>query len=140
MASNNKVRATILVLSILLAYSSFVAQACGSCKPPVPKPKPKPKPCPTPAVPSPKAQGKCPTLKLGVCANILGLVNGILPLSPPTSKCCSLIQGLVDAEAALCICAAIKANVLGINLNVPLTLNLLLSACQKSLPSGFQCP
>lgn len=131
--ASNKLRATILVLS-LLAFSTFT-QACGSCKPPAPKPKPKP--CPTPAVP----QNKCPkdTLKLGVCADVLGLVNVVVG-SPPTSKCCALLQGLADAEAALCLCTAIKANVLGINLNVPLTLSVLLSACQKTLPSGFQCP
>ncbi|XP_028799111.1 14 kDa proline-rich protein DC2.15 [Neltuma alba] len=128
MASSAKLRATILVL-YLLACSAFT-EACGSCKP-----KPKPKPCPTPA------QAKCPldTLKLGVCADILGLVNVVVG-SPSTSKCCPLLVGLADLEAALCLCTAIKANVLGINLNVPLSLSLILSSCQKSVPPGFQCP
>lgn len=82
----------------------------------------------------------CPkdTLKLGVCADLLGLVNVVVG-SPPTLPCCSLINGLADLEAAVCLCTAIKANVLGINLDVPVSLNLLLNVCGKKTPSGFQC-
>ncbi|KAK7311232.1 hypothetical protein RJT34_09238 [Clitoria ternatea] len=120
--ASNKLIATFFVLS-LLSYSTLT-NACGTCTTPSP---------PTPS-------GKCPkdTLKLGVCADILGLVNVVVG-SPVTSNCCALLQGLADLEAALCLCTAIKANVLGINLNIPVTLSLLLSACQKDVPSGFQC-
>nr|GEV27005.1 hypothetical protein [Tanacetum cinerariifolium] len=45
---------------------------------------------------------------------------------------------LVDIEAAVCLCTAIKANVLGINLNVPVSLSLLLNVCGKKVPSGFK--
>ncbi|WJX41744.1 hypothetical protein P8452_29056 [Trifolium repens] len=132
MASNNKFSATILVLS-LLTYSTST-HANVSCPP-------SPKPTPSPST-SPPSQGKCPkdTLKLGVCADLLGLVNVIIGNPPSGSKCCALIQGLADLEAALCLCTALKANVLGINLNVPITLSLILSACQKTVPSSFQCP
>ncbi|KAI5393788.1 Centrosomal protein of 131 kDa [Lathyrus oleraceus] len=108
--------------------------------PPPPSKTPKSCPPPTTSPPTPSTSQKCPndTLKLGVCANLLGLVNVVVG-SPASSKCCALIQGLADLEAALCLCTAIKANVLGINLNVPITLSLLLSACEKSVPSGFQC-
>ncbi|CAN4075985.1 unnamed protein product [Withania somnifera] len=125
----------IFVLANLLFFS--LVSACGTC--PSPKPKPKPKPKPTPS-PSPK--GKCPknTLKLGVCANVLGNLLGLTIGNPPKKPCCTLIKGLADVEAALCLCTAIKANVLGINLNVPLSLSLLLNVCGKKLPSGFQCP
>jgi hypothetical protein len=159
--ASNKLSALIILFS-LLAYSTF-SHACGTCKPPKPSPPP-PSPCPPPpsktpkasppphsktphASPPPKASTpppsttqKCPrdTLKLGVCADVLGLVN-IVVGSPASSKCCALLQGLVDLDAALCLCTAIKANVLGINLNVPVALSLLLSACEKSVPSGFQC-
>ncbi|TQE14068.1 hypothetical protein C1H46_000362 [Malus baccata] len=84
----------------------------------------------------------CPrvALKLGVCANVLsGLVNvnvGQVPLRP----CCSLLFGLVDLEAAVCLCTAIKANILGININIPIAVSLLLSACGENIPKGFQCP
>jgi len=66
---------------------------------------------------------------------LLHLVVG----TPPKTPCCSLIEGLVDLEAAICLCTAIKANVLGINLNVPVSLSLLLNYCGKNLPTDFQC-
>ncbi|KAG4188554.1 hypothetical protein ERO13_A08G171700v2, partial [Gossypium hirsutum] len=102
----------------------------------LPFPNPKPKP-----IPSPSPSGKCPqdTLKLGVCAEVLGLVN-VTVGSPPGQPCCSLLQGLADLEAAVCLCTALKANVLGINLNIPVSLSLLLNVCSKKVPSGFQCP
>ncbi|KAK2399001.1 14 kDa proline-rich protein DC2.15 [Trifolium repens] len=147
--ASNKLSALVILFS-LLAYSTF-SHACGTCKPsPTPKPKPSPPPpspkaCPPPPTPSttpttPPTTQKCPrdTLKLGVCADVLGLVNIVIG-SPASSKCCALLQGLVDLDAALCLCTAIKANVLGINLNIPVALSLLLSACEKSVPSGFQC-
>ncbi|WMV20146.1 hypothetical protein MTR67_013531 [Solanum verrucosum] len=84
-------------------------------------------------------QVRCPrdALKLGVCANILNLVNVVVG-SPPTLPCCSLIQGLVNLEVAACLCTAIRANILGINLNVPLTLSLILNNCGMN-NSGFTC-
>ncbi|CAI9755357.1 unnamed protein product [Fraxinus pennsylvanica] len=83
----------------------------------------------------------CPkdTLKLGVCANLLNWLIGIRIGTPPKEPCCSLIQGLVDAEAAVCLCTAIKANILGIVLNIPVSLRLLLNNCGKKVPPGFQC-
>ncbi|KNA17393.1 hypothetical protein SOVF_080520 [Spinacia oleracea] len=84
----------------------------------------------------------CPidTLKLKVCANVL---NGLLGLNigtSPKQPCCSLIQGLADLDAAVCLCTALKANVLGINLNIPISLRLLLNACGCNYPAGFTCP
>ncbi|GKA30682.1 14 kDa proline-rich protein DC2.15-like protein, partial [Tanacetum coccineum] len=64
---------------------------------------------------------------------------GVQVGSPPVKPCCTLIQGLADVEAAVCLCTAIKANVLGINLNVPVSLSLLLNVCGKKVPSGFKC-
>ncbi|PPS01817.1 hypothetical protein GOBAR_AA18859 [Gossypium barbadense] len=86
------------------------------------------------------ACGKCPrdALKLGVCANVLGLAKPVIG-SPPVMPCCSLLDGLVDLEAAVCLCTAIKANILGINLNIPVSLSLLLNVCSKNVPSNFQC-
>ncbi|XP_060186653.1 lipid transfer protein EARLI 1-like [Lycium barbarum] len=106
---------------------------------PMPMPMPTPKPTPTPGISS---QDKCSidTLKLRVCANVLDNLLGVRIGNPSKKPCCSLIQGLVDLDAALCLCIAINANVLGINLNVPISHSLLLNACDKKVPSGFQCP
>ncbi|XP_065857937.1 14 kDa proline-rich protein DC2.15-like [Euphorbia lathyris] len=84
---------------------------------------------------------KCPrdALKLGVCADVLGPLLGITIGNPPTKPCCSILFGLVDLEAAVCLCTAIKANILGININIPIALSLLLSACNKDLPQGYIC-
>ncbi|KAB2000636.1 hypothetical protein ERO13_D12G221700v2 [Gossypium hirsutum] len=126
-----------LFFALNILFFSLVS-ACGSCPSPNPKPKPKPKPNPTP---SPSSSGKCPrdALKLGVCADLLGGLLNVTIGTPPVQPCCSLIQGLADLEAAVCLCTAIKANILGINLNVPLSLSLLLNVCSKKVPSGFQC-
>ncbi|KAK7246001.1 hypothetical protein RIF29_40858 [Crotalaria pallida] len=95
---------------------------------------------PVPSSSSPyHEKGTCPidALKLGVCAKVLNLVNVKLG-SPPTLPCCSLIEGLADLEVAACLCTALKANVLGINLDVPLSLSVILNNCGRK-NSGFQC-
>ncbi|KAI3453516.1 hypothetical protein Pfo_010179 [Paulownia fortunei] len=91
--------------------------------------------------PKPKPSKACPkdTLKLGVCANLLNGLLNVTVGTPPKTPCCSLIEGLADLEAAVCLCTAIKANVLGINLNVPISLSLLLNVCTKKVPKGFVC-
>ncbi|KAK4270846.1 hypothetical protein QN277_019615 [Acacia crassicarpa] len=87
----------------------------------------------------PSTGANCPrdTLKLGVCAKVLNLVK-LEVGSPPTLPCCSLIQGLADLEAAACLCTIIKGNVLGIRLNVPVDLSLILNNCGRN-NKGFQC-
>lgn len=129
---------------LLLATHS---DACGS------SPCPKPPPCsPT----APKARGggasRCPvnTLKLGACASVLGglasLELGQLP-SPSSSSststtqpCCQLLGGLADLDAAVCLCTALRANVLGIvQLSAHFELSVLVNYCGKKLPQGFQC-
>ncbi|KAJ9549910.1 hypothetical protein OSB04_022453 [Centaurea solstitialis] len=138
-----------LFLALNLVFFACVS-GCGTCGSPSPKPKPtpspspkpKPTPSPKPVTPSPKpSKATCPkdTLKLGVCADLLGGLIGVVVGSESSKPCCTLLQGLADTDAAVCLCTAIKANVLGINLNVPISLSLLLNACGKKVPSGFQC-
>ncbi|TVU31763.1 hypothetical protein EJB05_23463, partial [Eragrostis curvula] len=125
--------ALFLALSLVFAAA---AHGCGyNCPGPV-VPKPQPPVVPTP---SSHGHGKCPidALKLNVCANVLGLVKVGLPHNEP---CCSLLGGLVDLDAAVCLCTAIKANVLGIHLNVPVNLSLILNKCGKYCPEDFKCP
>ncbi|KAM7525597.1 hypothetical protein LguiA_015499 [Lonicera macranthoides] len=116
-----------LFLSINLLFFIVV----NACAPPTPKPTPTPSP----------SKGHCPrdALKLGVCAEILNGTIGAVVGTPPDTPCCTLLAGLVDLEAAICLCTALKANILGINLNLPISLSLLINTCGKKLPSDFQC-
>ncbi|KAL3610408.1 hypothetical protein D5086_001428 [Populus alba] len=126
-----------LFLAVNLLFFSLVTAKSSSCPPP-----PKPKPTPTVPTPTPNPSGgKCPkdALKLGVCADLLGSLLNVTVGTPPVKPCCSVIQGLLDLEAAVCLCTAIKANILGINLNIPVSLSLLLNVCGKKVPKDFQC-
>ncbi|KAL1191368.1 putative lipid-binding protein AIR1 [Cardamine amara subsp. amara] len=133
-------------LAIFLAFNILffaVTEATRyGCPPPPYKPRPTPT-TPTPTIPTPTgpATGTCPrdALKLGVCVNALNLLNVTLG-APPVKPCCSLIDGLVDLEAAVCLCTALKASILGININLPINLTLLLNVCSRKAPRGFQCP
>ncbi|XP_062217502.1 14 kDa proline-rich protein DC2.15-like [Phragmites australis] len=122
--------------ALFLAVNLVVLGMASACSPYCPTP------TPTPATPTPTPSsfGRCPrdALKLGVCANVLGLIKAKVG-TPPALPCCSLLQGLVDLEAAVCLCTAIKANVLGIQLNLPIDLSLILNYCGKTAPTGFKC-
>ncbi|XP_023770728.1 14 kDa proline-rich protein DC2.15 [Lactuca sativa] len=133
---------TFNLLFFTLVTSTHTPKGCpppppSSCPPSPKPPTPSPKP-PTPLLP-PKASCPKDTLKLGVCAKLLNDLVHLVVGTPPKTPCCTLIQGLADLEAAVCLCTAIKANVLGIHLNVPVSLSLLLNYCGKKVPSGFQC-
>ncbi|KAJ9706877.1 hypothetical protein PVL29_002035 [Vitis rotundifolia] len=123
---------TALLLALNLLFFTLVSSTYVPC-PPVPKPKHHPK--------KPPAKAACPkdTLKLGVCADLLNDLLHAVVGTPAKTPCCSLIGGLADLEAAVCLCTAIKANVLGLKLNVPVSLSLLLNYCGKKAPTGYQC-
>ncbi|XP_030516463.1 14 kDa proline-rich protein DC2.15 [Rhodamnia argentea] len=125
-----------LFLCLINLLLIALASGCGTCV--QPKPMLNPNRIANPF--SPRGSS-CPrdALKLGVCAKVLdGPVNAVVG-TPPDMPCCSVLEGLLDLEAAVCLCTAIKANILGINLNIPISLSLLINACGKNAPSGFQC-
>ncbi|KAK8671404.1 hypothetical protein V6N13_038000 [Hibiscus sabdariffa] len=80
----------------------------------------------------------CNPLNLGVCLNLLSLVDAEVG-NLPTKQCCSLIEGLVDLEAAVCLCSAVRANVLGININLPISLSLFLNNCGRRVSTEYVC-
>uniref|UniRef100_J3LFJ1 Hydrophobic seed protein domain-containing protein n=1 Tax=Oryza brachyantha TaxID=4533 RepID=J3LFJ1_ORYBR len=115
-------KAFALFLAVNLVALIGVASACGGRRPSCPTPTP----TPTPSTPTPT-----PALikaKVGV---------------PPAEPCCPLLEGLGDleaaGEAAVCLCTAIRGNILGINLNLPIDLSLILNYCGKAVPTGFKC-
>ncbi|KAF5946054.1 hypothetical protein HYC85_016282 [Camellia sinensis] len=100
------------------------------------------KPCPPP----PGAQ-TCPidTLKLGDCVDhFVGLVHMGLGGSVNVrntlvaDQCCPVLQGLVEIEAAVCLCTTLQLKVLNLNNFVPTALQLLVT-CGKTPPPGFTC-
>ncbi|CAL0331282.1 unnamed protein product [Lupinus luteus] len=98
--ASNRVIATVLVLYVL-AYLTFIDANFPPPTPPTTKPPPYvPSTPPTTTTPPPPPQ-KCPTdtLKLGACADLLGLVHVIIG-TPPSGNCSALINGLADLEAA----------------------------------------
>ncbi|KAE8697604.1 14 kDa proline-rich protein DC2.15 [Hibiscus syriacus] len=137
MASTTVASAALLV-ALNMLFFTLVSSTYVPCPPPPHKsPKPSPKVPPS----GPKKSATCPkdTLKLGVCADLLGGLGHVVVGSSSRTECCSLISGLADLDAAVCLCTAIKANVLGTNLNVPVSLSLLLNSCGKKLPAGYKC-
>ncbi|KAI3873710.1 hypothetical protein MKX03_029440 [Papaver bracteatum] len=140
---------TVLILSLNLLFFTLVT-SCNTCTPSPNPTKPirpptymPPKINPSPKYPVPSIKpANCPrnTLKLASCADVLNGVVNIVVGTPPNSPCCSLINGLVDLEAAVCLCTALRAQVLGVvNVDVSIALSLLLNTCDKKVPSGFLC-
>ncbi|EOA18951.1 hypothetical protein CARUB_v10007585mg [Capsella rubella] len=130
--------ALFLLFNILFFTLTTATRSTGCPPPPRKHNKHKPSTPPT----TPTSAGTCPkdALKLGVCVNALNLLKDVTLGTPPVTPCCSLIEGLVDLEAAVCLCTALKASVLGINLYLPINLSLLLNVCSRKAPRGFQCP
>ncbi|XP_012087174.1 14 kDa proline-rich protein DC2.15-like [Jatropha curcas] len=127
--ASRTIASTALLLSLNLLFFTLVSST--NCPP-------------TPSSPSPKPKGNkgsCPkdTVKLGVCVDLLKDLLSVTVGTPPKTPCCSLISDLVDLEAAVCLCTTIKANVLGLKLNLPVNLSLLLNYCGKKVPEGFKC-
>ncbi len=53
--------------------------------------------------------------------------------------CCPVLKGLLDLDAAICLCTTIRAKLLNINIIIPIALQVLID-CGKTPPQGFQCP
>ncbi|CAI0375419.1 unnamed protein product [Linum tenue] len=107
-------------------------------KPPVKPPTPpKEPPCPPP----PPPPETCPidTLKLGACVDLLGGLIHVGIGESAKSTCCPVLEGLVDLDAALCLCTTIKLKLLNLNIVLPIALEVLVD-CGKTPPPGFKCP
>ncbi|KZV14087.1 hypothetical protein F511_44104 [Dorcoceras hygrometricum] len=106
--------------------------------PPVLTP-PKETPC---APPSPPAKpDTCPidTLKLGACVDLLGGLVHVVLGDPAVHECCPVLSGLLELEAAACLCTTIKLKALNLNIYIPIALQVL-AICGKTPPPGYTCP
>ncbi|KAG9452376.1 hypothetical protein H6P81_005280 [Aristolochia fimbriata] len=134
-----------LALLLLLNFVIFCSCVSANCPPLTPAPTTPSTPAPaTPTTPSPapkKKHGKCPvnTLKLGACVDLVHSIVNLVVGKPPTEPCCSILKGLAGLEVAACLCTALKASVVGINVDIPVTLSLLVSTCGQKIPPGYKC-
>ena len=128
----------LLPVVLCLGLNVLSSLACSHCPNPVPSPPP---PSSVPCPPPPVKKG-CPinVLKLSACVDVLGGLIHIGIGGSAADKCCPLLSGLADLDAALCLCTAIRAKVLNIGLVIPIALSLLVNDCGKHLPSDFKCP
>ncbi|KAH9310988.1 hypothetical protein KI387_026023 [Taxus chinensis] len=90
---------------------------------------------------SPPSHSKCPlnALKLGACVDVLGGLVHVGLGDPVVNQCCPLLEGLLEVEAALCLCTTIRIKLLNVNIILPLALDLLVK-CGMTPPDGFKCP
>uniref|UniRef100_A0ACD5XWV0 Uncharacterized protein n=1 Tax=Avena sativa TaxID=4498 RepID=A0ACD5XWV0_AVESA len=82
-----------------------------------------------------QARNTCPidVLRLGLCAAVLG--NAAINIGP-SGRCCTLLAGVADLEAATCLCTAITTGVLPA---VPLQISVILNDCGRHPPGSFTC-
>ncbi|XP_071689285.1 cortical cell-delineating protein-like [Rutidosis leptorrhynchoides] len=97
-------------------------------------------PCPPSPIYMPTPEPTCPinALKLGACVDLLGGLVHIGLGDPVVNQCCPVIAGLVELEAAVCLCTTLKLKLLNINIYLPLALQLLVT-CGKTPPPGYTC-
>ncbi|KAK4363311.1 hypothetical protein RND71_018552 [Anisodus tanguticus] len=133
------------LITLFLFFNLFflsLVNSCSDCNnPPGPPPNRNPNPNPNPNPSLSPSKGSChkDALKLGVCAKLLNGAVGANIGNPPDTPCCSILGELLDLEASICLCTTLKANILEININFPISLSLLVNICGKNLSSDFAC-
>ncbi|KAL3499548.1 hypothetical protein ACH5RR_038641 [Cinchona calisaya] len=90
---------------------------------------------------TPPASATCPinALKLGLCLDVLGGLIHIGIGNPVENVCCPVLQGLLEIEAAVCLCTGIRLKLLNLNIFLPLALQVIIT-CGQTPPPGFVCP
>ncbi|WJX22987.1 hypothetical protein P8452_12239 [Trifolium repens] len=101
---------------LILSLNIFFFTTLSSAQAPTVSPSPSPSPPPI-----------CPNLS--VCANLLNDLANVEVGSPQSEPCCSLIAGLADADADVCLRALVKA--VGININIPVT--EIIRVCERNI-------
>ncbi|GLJ25590.1 hypothetical protein SUGI_0490200 [Cryptomeria japonica] len=76
--------------------------------------------------------------KLVSCISLLG-TNLRFGGGNVTKECCPVIEGVLSTGTALCFCKILKAKLLGMDLVIPVALQLF-DTCGLNPPEGFTCP
>ncbi|PNX95741.1 proline-rich protein [Trifolium pratense] len=127
MGSNSAASITILILSLSIFFFTTLSSAQA--------PTVSPSSPPSPPLPPPPPPQICPNLR--ICASLLNDFARVVVGSPQSEPCCSLIAGLADVDAVVCLCAAVRANVGGININIPV--KEILRVCERNAPNLAAC-
>ncbi|GLJ05706.1 hypothetical protein SUGI_0023470 [Cryptomeria japonica] len=128
--------ALVVMLMICFAINMGPLVEGTKCPPP-----PKAHSSPSHPPPSSSGGGSCPlnALKLGACVDVLGGLVHVGLGDPAVNTCCPVLQGVLELEAALCLCTTIRAKLLNLNVILPLALELFVQ-CGLNPPPGFKCP
>ncbi|GLJ25679.1 hypothetical protein SUGI_0491990 [Cryptomeria japonica] len=132
MMMTKKAGALVMICMIGLAtcMPCVMARSSRKCSPP------------PPGIPGlAPGTGTCPlnALKLGACVDALGGVAHVGVGDPIVNKCCPVLKGVLELEAALCLCTTIRVKILNLNIILPLALELFVQ-CGLTPPPGFKCP
>ena len=135
-----KVFAMLFICMIVMFMALPPTYACGYCETPPHPPHTRGGGVPGVGPPT-TTQPTYPidALKLGLCLDLLGGLVHIGLGNPVENVCCPLLQGLVELEAAICLCTTIRLKLLNLNIFSPLSLQVLVT-CGMSPPPGFVCP
>ncbi|XP_062209410.1 cortical cell-delineating protein-like [Phragmites australis] len=92
---------------------------------------------------TPSRGNPCPTnalVDLKVCADVLVLLKLKINV-PANQQCCPLLGQLVNLDLAACLCAVIRLSALGIPINLPLDVPLVLNYCGRNASAvpGSNC-
>ncbi|KAJ4846340.1 hypothetical protein Tsubulata_005936 [Turnera subulata] len=159
MMALNDVSTEAFLLTLSLLFSTVVTalgdpgSASPSSPPPLAslsqqlQPPPSPQimsPPPTPVLaPTPQQQPGivityCPhdSMKLGSCFDLMDHLMHYEMGTPPTTPCCPMFGGMLEMEAAVCLCSAIKFGLFGMDIDIPLAMTLLLNFCGHGVPQG----
>lgn len=86
----------------------------------------------------PMKQPNCQLENFGVCENLLNMETVVI--EPETMPCCQLINDLSDLDAPVCICSALKENILGpVPPNLTISVEKILNRCGRALPTDYKC-
>ncbi|CAA6674339.1 unnamed protein product [Spirodela intermedia] len=96
---------------------------------------------PPPPPPRPIVGVRCliDAVGLRICAPVLFALR-VTRIRPPRGACCALIDRLSNEQAAVCLCFAASNSFLGLNLQIPEDVALLLNFCGRPVPAGLSCP
>ncbi|KAJ7003858.1 36.4 kDa proline-rich protein [Populus alba x Populus x berolinensis] len=70
----------------------------------------------------------------GACVDVLGGLVHVGLGNPVENVCCPVLKGLLELEAAICLCTSIRLKLLNLTIYIPLALQVLITCGQTPPP------